>query len=136
MSEFEVRVLSDRFPELRQMVDDDLKRAVAGVAIELQTRVVRSVQERSPSDGAVMRYGPRRVVNPAAKGFPPNTDTGNLVNSVQVEPGTAALRQEMVVGANYAGFLEFGGWPFVTPAVDTIERDLDGLLSGILRGLR
>jgi len=65
--------ISNRMAEVRQMAEADIKQVTAAIAIELQTRVVRSVQERSPSSGVAVRYGPLRVVNPAARGFPPNS---------------------------------------------------------------
>lgn len=59
----------------------------------------------------------------SAPGEAPATDTGHLVNSIHVDAGPGELAAEVVVGAEYGAYLEFGTTdmaprPFLGPAVE------------------
>lgn len=134
MSDFRIRIDFDGIPAHMAQMDRAAENAVSAVAETLSGEITTSVQRRSASSGPVMRYQPRRVVFPAAEGQPPNTDTGNLVASVQVEDA-GRLRRRVVIGAEYAEALEFGGHPFVEPAVERTERQAPRIVQAIMSQL-
>lgn len=133
--DFAVQIMFNDILERLGATEREADQMVRGVALELRNRVVRAIQERSPSDGPQTRYNPKRTVHPASKGFPPNTDTGNLVNSVQIEP-VGPLTQKMLVGAEYALPLELNGHPFVVPAAEELRQELPEFVQGLIEAVR
>lgn len=95
---------------------------VRGVAIQ-------SIQATS-GDKEVVRYregGAAYQHTVAKKGDAPNTDTGKLVSSIQVE-----VKPEGVYvgsGVDYAKHLEFGSHPFLVPALENNRKAISKLIS-------
>jgi hypothetical protein len=135
MSDFSVRIDFNDILKTLRVSEAEAEKLVGGVALETRNRIVRRVQDRSRSNGPVIRYNPTRTVYPAAEGEAPNTDTGNLVNSVQIEP-VGSLTQKILVGAEYGLALELNGHPFVVPAAESIKDDLPRLLEGMAKAIR
>lgn len=137
MSDFQVKIDFNRIPQLRTLSRDDANDAIAALAHEGRNRVVLSLQERSPGETQT-RYNPRRVVVAAAPGETPNTDTGNLVNSIQVEPA-GEYQYRINVGAEYGLYLELGtasmaARPFMLPMMDALQRDVEDFFRAFLGG--
>jgi len=95
--------------------------------------VVESIQEQSPGD-QVIRYregGASYEHTVSKEGDAPNTDTGRLVNSIQVE----VQPEGVYVGTNvdYAKHLEFGSHPFLVPALEKNRATIKKLISFALK---
>ncbi|MCU0464185.1 MAG: hypothetical protein MUF38_06410 [Anaerolineae bacterium] len=135
MADFEVRIEFNDILKKLGIVESEAEAFVDGVALETQTRIVRNIQDRSPSSGPVTRYNPTRTAYPAEKDFPPNTDTGYLANSVQIEV-VGPLTRRVLVGAEYGLPLELNGHPFVTPAAESMKTDLPVFIERMKRGIR
>lgn len=90
---------------------------------------IQSIQDTSTGE-EVVRYreggtGYQHTV--AKKGDAPNTDTGRLVSSIQVE-----VKPEGVYvgsGVDYAKHLEFGSHPFLVPALEKNRKPIRKLIS-------
>jgi HK97 gp10 family phage protein len=95
----------------------------------VRSTAIKSIQEKSPGEAVTRsRNGGGSYTHTASKeGAAPNTDTGRLVSSVQVE-----TRQGFVyVGStlDYAGFLEngtryMGERPWLIPALESRRNDI------------
>jgi hypothetical protein len=112
--------------------------AIGALAQHGRNLVVIDLQSRSPGTPRI-RYSPRRNVIAAAAGYSPNTDTGNLVNSIQVE-SSRFLQREIVARAEYAPDLEFGTRnmsprPFMFPMAGELEQSAAAFFRDLLRGL-
>lgn len=84
-----------------------------------------------------VRYSPRRNVTVSAPGTPPNSDTGDLVNSTGVE-SQRVNQAEAFVSATHAEALEFGTHkmaprPALEPAFNETKKQV---LNDIAMGLR
>lgn len=81
--------------------------AVVETALDLRTRVVKSIKRRSPGGVTYQKYNPRRTHQASGPGLPPNTDTGRLINSIefdQIGQLTATVGSKLA----YAVYLEYG----------------------------
>jgi len=101
-----------------------LSQALFVTAQEVRGRAINSIQNISPGN-VVVRHsqGGKKYSHVAAKkGEAPNNDTGTLVKSIAAEK---VNDKKFIVGTNleYAKFLEFGGWPFLFPAVESVRQD-------------
>jgi len=85
---------------------DALLDGVEAVARDIETTAKRSIQRGPKSGDVVEKTNPRRRHKQSAPGQPPATDTGRLVNSVNISRAFAEIR----VGTNleYGKVLEFG----------------------------
>lgn len=135
MTEIRVEVLSNDILRTLNLAEHEIDQIVAAAAEHGASLIRTAVQTRSPSSGPQTRYQPKRTVFPAAEGNAPNTDTGNLVNSVQHEAAGSHSRL-ITIGAEYAEALEYGGWPFVTPSADQLAKDMPRIVEAGLRILR
>jgi hypothetical protein len=127
MIDGEIKINLNMLGDLIRTAPAQADQAVRAAAQQGRNMVVLSLQTRSPGEEQI-RYDPRRVVTAADPGETPNTDTGNLVNSVQVEP-RGPFTQAIVVGAEYGPPLEYGtahmpARPFMTPMAMQLEQDL------------
>ena len=89
----------------------------------------QSIQDVSPGKDDV-RYregGASYQHKVAKKGDAPNTDTGTLANSIQVE----VKPEGVYVGTriDYAKYLEFGDHPFLVPALEANRKNIKKLIS-------
>lgn len=127
-----LRGLSDPFrtarvtnPEALQCLDA-IGMLIAGEAKQL-------IQTPSPSNGPVVRYsagGRKRIVYPAKRGFPPNTDTGMLVSSIHSD----RRGMDIYIGSTviYSKFLENPfvlNRQFLVPAAVNMQTKTDSLLT-------
>ena len=109
-----MQLLGDSFGEA---VDE----GVFGAALEIQGYARESIQEVSPGS-TVVRYS--QDGNPyshvaADRGQAPNTDTGDLVNAIQVEKMADSIyRVGATVKAPYATYLEFTH-PWLQPSLES-----------------
>jgi hypothetical protein len=109
-----MRLLGDSF-------DEAVDEGVFGAALEIQGYARKSIQEVSPG-ATVVRYS--QDGNPyshvaAARGQAPNTDTGNLVNAIQVEKMADSIyRVGATAKAPYATYLEFTH-PWLQPSLES-----------------
>ena len=120
---------------------------IVGNATAIASKVIRKITydvhaaildriRLGPKTGRLYRRGKRgqRVHRASAPGESPATDTGFLINSVQVSPFTNPLVGEVVVAASYAEHLEYGAprahikaRPFVKPAIEGVISRLQSL---------
>lgn len=133
-----VVVKLDKFAIAKTLSRTDASKAIRAAAQHGRNKVVLSIQERSPGE-VQHRYDPDRYVVAAAPGETPNTDIGNLVNSIQVEAQND-LQQAIIAGAEYAAALEFGTpdmapRPFMTPMAVELEKELPTFFDNFLAGL-
>jgi len=103
-----------------------LSQALFVTAQEVRSRAIKSIQNISPGN-VVERYGQggKKYSHVAAKkGEAPNNDTGTLVKSIAAEK-VNDKKYIVIAGSNldYVKFLEFGGWPFLFPAVESVRQD-------------
>ncbi len=121
-----VRVTRNDFPRLMREMPQKVARGVAAAAREGEGYVKRIISE-SPADG--VRYGEHTASSP---GNPPRIDTGNLVNSInvqQVSPFVWSIR----CGAIYGPDLEYGtekmaARPFMGPMAFWLEGEINDII--------
>jgi hypothetical protein len=129
-----IHIGNKRLRDLAQQAPEKADQAVAAAAHEGRNRVVLDLQERSPGQ-TYHRYDPKRLVTAAAEGESPNTDTGNLVNSIQVEK-MRLMNYAIIAGAEYAPALELIlNRPFMGPMAMSLERDMDMFFDKFLTGV-
>jgi HK97 gp10 family phage protein len=101
--------LDKKIDTLRKMMDDKIMAALESSAMTIRTNAVKLIQMQSPGEPYI-RYKNGRsrtgVASPA--GSPPNTDTGNLVKSIQVERIKDGVSVGSRESAPYGKFLEYG----------------------------
>lgn len=134
----EIRVDLSILNELIRTAPDKASQAVRAAAQHGRNIVVLDLQSRSPGEEQT-RYNPRRTVTAAAPGESPNTDTGNLVNSVQVQQ-LGEFSQAIIVGADYGPALEFGtadmeARPYMGPMAVQLEQDLPGFFEDLFEDI-
>lgn len=128
----------DKFAATKALSRTDASKAIRAAAQHGRNKVVQSIQERSPGEPQ-FRYDPDRWAVAANPGETPNTDTGNLVNSIQVE-AQSDLQQAIIVGAVYGAALEFGtpnmaARPFMMPMAVALEQEAASFFEHFLAGL-
>lgn len=139
MSEdFKVEIEWNDLPQGEATSREDTDAAIRALAQHGRNLAVQKVQTPSPGTPQV-RYNPKRTVTAAAPGQPPNTDTGNLAGSIQVEDG-GELEQIIAVGAEYGEYLELGtekmpARPFMTPTIDELQKEVTQFFQNFLAGL-
>jgi len=106
---------------LGESFDEAVDEGVFGAALEIQGYARESIQEVSPGS-TVVRYS--QDGNPyshvaADRGQAPNTDTGDLVNAIQVEKMADSIyRVGATAKAPYATYLEFTH-PWLQPSLES-----------------
>lgn len=107
--------------------------AIQDATFLVHEKAVKSIQDNSGGKPDI-RYNPRRGVVVSKPGKPPNTDTGRLVQSIQVEFRNNGL--EGIVGTNlkYGVWLEFGtqdmpARPWLKPAVQSQLKKINSRFS-------
>jgi phage gpG-like protein len=110
-------ILQSSIPKIAAGMEDQAGQAVRATAFGIQGRAQASMQ--GPKSGRVYtRSG--GVHQASAPGEAPAVDTGNLINSLQVEV-RAQTSAAVYTNVEYAPVLEYGGAkmearPFLTPA--------------------
>jgi HK97 gp10 family phage protein len=95
-----------KFVDIRKNLDELDRQTNALIALEIRNGAIKLLNENKDGPRR-QRYNPKRIVNAAPPGSPPNTDTGRLVQSIEVEKGEG---NSFLVGTNlkYGAWLEFG----------------------------
>lgn len=125
--------LKRNFAALSKKFSEEVARTIVTSGQIVRTDAIKSIQTVSPG-AAVTRYrlGGGKVDHIASRpGDAPNTDTGRLVQSVQVE-----VRADDVyvgTGLNYAPYLEFGtsnmqARPWLFPALERNREKITGMI--------
>ena len=114
--------LNKTLSELPSKFEQEAGRLVNRTAQNIRNAAVRSIQKPSGIGTYYKKYNPDRMHIASAPGQPPNTDTGRLVNSLNVTR-SGALTAEVLANVEYAAYLELGtrhmaARPFMTPAVE------------------
>ena len=120
---------------------DRLGMVVSATAAMIENDAKKSILERGSRGNEYIRGG--KIHYSAERGNPPNSDTGNLANSIGHKM-TGRTRAEVFVGAEYAIPLEIGWiakngqhqgpFPFMVPAVQKHEVPFQKAVASILRG--
>ncbi len=94
---------------------------VSKTAYKIEARMKNKIMT-GPWSGRLYKIGKDRYHQASAPGEPPATDTGNLVNSIEVEK-VRPLTRHVNVHAEYAPYLEYGtarmaARPFLQPSFE------------------
>ena len=114
--------------KLKKRIVDNPEKHLKQLVQRATTTVEGTAKESIMSGGTgrtYQKYNPRRQHTASAKGEPPATDTGFLVNNITSsvkQQGTTVVGQ-IVASAPYAPYLEFGTStidprPFMQPALE------------------
>lgn len=109
------------------------KDAMQEAILLIHETAVKSIQANT--DGrAELRYDPKRTVAVSHPGDPPNTDTGRLVQSIQMAFKNGGLIGRVGSNLRYAAWLEFGtkrmqARPWLQPAIAMVS----GMLGAIFK---
>tara|TARA_B100000963_G_scaffold137118_2_gene119357 strand:- start:20644 stop:21072 length:429 start_codon:yes stop_codon:yes gene_type:complete len=107
------------FPDyLKQM-----KEIIARSSNLVRNTAVQSIQSHQSSGRVYEKYNPRRTHTASKEGNPPNTDTGFLVNNINIVIDADSLGASVESRAAYSEALEFGtsqmgARPFLQPALE------------------
>jgi HK97 gp10 family phage protein len=117
-----------KFKKFQQEVMAYQIRAMQSATLKIHETAVKSIQENADGTPQV-RYDPKRTVNVSAPGDPPNTDTGRLVQSIQMNFLNDGLTGQVGTNLLYGKYLEFGttkmrARPWLAPAVAQVTEDL------------
>jgi hypothetical protein len=123
---------------------EQLGQIVSATAANIEGEAKQSILTRS-SQGNEYFHAGGKVHWSAAKGNPPNSDTGNLANSIKHKM-TGPTSAEVNVGAEYSIPLELGWisangkhqgpFPFMVPAVRRHENAFVAAVKSVMRGKR
>ena len=118
-----------------------LEQVVMATAANIEGEAKRSILERSSKGNEYRRGG--KVHYSAEPGNAPNSDTGNLANSILHRP-LAKTSAEVAAGAEYAIPLEIGWiskdgahqgpFPFMVPAVNKHAGPFRQAVASVMRG--
>lgn len=114
----------DKLNEIRRESNTRADRIVQKIALDCEARIGLAWNPNSPSP----------------EGQTPGVDTGNLKNSIEVEPGDSPLSYVVHDGVPYGIHLEFGTEsmgtrPWLTPAVEETAANIPpDLLQEIITG--
>jgi hypothetical protein len=122
--------------KLEQMIRQHPGKAadlVQATALEGQ-RIVQMSLGTGPAGRSYTRGGATHVAS--APGYPPNIDTGALLNDIHVEPRGALVRA-VTTSMDYAPHLEYGttnmaARPFMGPMARALAREVPGIFRGLL----
>lgn len=133
--------LEKNFARLSKKYGEEVAKATVTGAQLVRSSAVKSIQATS-SGAPVTRYrnGGGSYSHTASKpGDAPNTDTGALVKSVQVD----VRREGVYVGSSlkYAPMLEFGTSkmrerPWLNPALEGNRRQIQSLIKNAVKGTK
>lgn len=97
-----------KLTQMPEKVREGLADGIAEAALVVHGTAIRSIQARGSSSGNEKRYRPERIVRVSAPGNPPNSDTGDLVRSIQWSVNKTALTAKIGTNIKYGPWLEFG----------------------------
>ena len=127
------RELADDFNDINK----GIRQAIVETAYEIHNDAKKSLNEGGKSGRVYQKYKPRRTHRASAKGQAPATDTGRLVNSIEVDE-QIGLKARVIAGARYAGFLEEDlDRPYMKPAYENnmgfLDREISKAIDKALR---
>lgn len=135
---FEATVKGAKLLERRISQIEKQKLAAAGDAIAeaaflIQSKAVKSIQERGSNGGTVTRYNPKRTIKVSQPGNPPNSDRGTLAQSIGFEVNRGSLTARVGTSLKYGAWLEFGtqtygARPWLHPAYVSSLKEISELL--------
>jgi phage gpG-like protein len=117
MSGIKVVVLEDNIPRIISGMNSGAARVIAETCFDIEARAKSSMA--GAKSGRVYPHKGGKMHQASAPGEAPAIDTGNLVNSIQVQ--VSGFTGIVYTNTEYAPVLEFGGAkmaarPFFTPA--------------------
>jgi len=127
-----IRTSITRKSSFRQIPPQYLKQVkeiVARGGNLVRNTAVQSIQSNQSSGRIYQKYNPRREHTASTAGNPPNTDTGFLVNNINVVIDGDGLGASVESRADYSEALEFGtskmgARPFLQPALEENRRKI------------
>jgi HK97 gp10 family phage protein len=126
--------LNGKLNQLQKMMQDKIFLALESSANTIRTNAIKSIQA-APSGADYVRYknGNKRIGKASAAGAPPHTDTGNLVNSIQVQRRQDSVVVGSMESAPYGKWLEYGtskmsARPWLRPAFEESKKIVDAKL--------
>ena len=127
MAGFRISVDLSGMDRVQRMAPQQAERWLAGYAEDLVTATKQSFGTSPPGRSHSVGQGRTHVAS--RPGYPPNVDTGQLRSSVRQER-TGHLQRTVLVGAEYAERLEFGGGrtaarPFLRPQFDDFGKRME-----------
>lgn len=136
------RNILNNMKKLGADVDKIEKQSVFATSNAIKNTAIKSIQNQS-FGSYVTRYsqGGKPYSHIAAKaGQAPNTDTGDLVKSINTQPLAPAKTMYVGVNADHGVWLEFGtrnmaARPFMQPAIKENEDYLEDYLAKKLKAL-
>lgn len=133
VAKLDVKITKNDLPKLLRQSPAAADRAIEALAREGE-RYSKTLMGTSPPGRTYTR---ERTTHTASRpGFPPNIDTGTLVNSIHVEPA-GRMKRLLVDGTEYGVFLEFGATnlaprPFFGPTVLWLQDEAPRIFRGLL----
>ena len=130
---------------LDKHVLDALQRSLPGRADDLVEALAREGERIvkssfNASSGRAYKRG-SRIHIASRPGYPPNVDTGKLLNAIYVYKPKALERRVSTGDAEYAVPLEYGtsrmeARPFMRPMVEKLKQQVEPVMKGLIeRGL-
>lgn len=121
---------------------DNMGKSVADAVVagsqKVRTTAIKSIQRHQSQGVTYEKTDPKRTHTASLPGFAPNSDTGTLVNSIQVEP--KPLATAMLIGTNlkYGKNLEFGTRairprPWLVPALESNRAQIENMIKKAVR---
>ncbi len=125
--------------KLNKMVSNSspiLLDALESAANTVRNAAVKSIAARA-SGAPYTRYNPKRTGTASAPGDPPHTDTGNLVNNIQVQRFDKSVDVGIMGDkAKYGKYLEFGtsnmaARPWLRPAFENSKETIKDKIKAV-----
>ena len=141
-----LKTLEGQFETLEKLASTEPLKAVAAAAYAIQSNAIKNIRQNT--DGTPQqRYRPKRIAFASQPFEFPNSDTGVLVGSIQVEIIDSLKNPTALVGSNheYAKFLEFGTRnmaprPWLGLAAqneaDTIKKHFQAVSKDLVKGMQ
>lgn len=115
--------------KLQKATGLELTNQILDMGLAIQSTAIKSIQAHQ---SAGVKYGNHVA---SKEGFPPNSDTGQLVQSIDVQPE----KDSVIVGTNlkYGAWLEFGtnnmgARPWLAPAfASAIKPGMKAIIKGL-----
>jgi HK97 gp10 family phage protein len=128
--------LKSKLGKAGQVLIDKQIEAVQNAVFLVHETAVKSIQDHQ-SEGRVYKRGSVTHVASEA-GYPPNTDTGHLVQSIQMDFEDGGLKGFVGTNLKYGAYLEFGttkmaARPWLGPALLGNESNIKQMFSDALK---
>ncbi len=127
--------LQAKLNKFKSNIEPGMLDAMESAAQTVRTAAVKSIAAQ-PGGAAYTRYNPKRSGIASAPGSAPHTDTGNLVNNIQVQRYDRSVDVGILGDkALYGKYLEFGtskmkARPWLRPAFENSKATIKAKLQG------